>query len=317
MKTRIDSPAYLPVDRLVGGYLLVTATALAFPNRPANWPVVLLLHLAGALLMLYAPARRVLHPLARLWPAGARFVREAYPLLLLPALYAAIAGLNRAVYGGHYFDEVILRWEQYLFGGQPSQTWATHAPWLGLSEFLHGAYLSYYFIILVPPLVLYFQRRTHEFRVTVFSLLLVAAAHYLFFIFFPVQGPRYLFAAPSAGAMASGPLYQLTHKLLAAGSSQGAAFPSSHVGISVGQSVSTARFLPRWAPYITLLTLALAAATVYGGFHYLTDAVVGGVLGFVVAQIGQRVPQPRPRPVQPPLPVAVPAEEPELAGSAA
>ena len=67
MDTRTATSVYLPVDRLVGGYLLITAAALAFPNRPTNWPVLLAVHLAAATLMLYAP-RAGADPLAWLWP---------------------------------------------------------------------------------------------------------------------------------------------------------------------------------------------------------------------------------------------------------
>jgi membrane-associated phospholipid phosphatase len=124
----------------------------------------------------------------------------------------------------------------------------------------------------------------------VFALMLGFFVHYLCFIYFPVQGPRYLFPPP--GGEAAGGFFQaLAHRVLEAGSAQGAAFPSSHVGVSVVQTLVAARFLPRLAPLLALLTLGLALGAVYGGFHYAIDAVVGALLGvavFVIAAPLQR-----------------------------
>lgn len=46
------------MDRVVAGYPVLAATALAFPHRPAAWAPLLLGHilLAGALLALLIPA---------------------------------------------------------------------------------------------------------------------------------------------------------------------------------------------------------------------------------------------------------------------
>jgi membrane-associated phospholipid phosphatase len=209
-----------------------------------------------------------------------RHILDWSPLLLVPLLYKELAVLNTAVHGGAYFDDMIIGWEQALFGGQPSRDWAAAAPLLAISEPLHAAYLSYYFIIFVPPLVLFLRGRTAEFRAGVFALMLAFFTHYLFFIYFPVQGPRYLFPPPG-GELAGGYFYQLAHRVLEVGSAQGAAFPSSHVGVSVAQTLVVWRYLPRLTPVFALLTLGLALGAIYGGFHYATDAVAGVMLGCV------------------------------------
>jgi hypothetical protein len=67
---------------------------------------------------------------------------------------------------------------------------------------LHAAYLSYYFIIFVPPLRAV-PARPHAMRLPArrsFAVMLSFFAHYLFFIFFPVQGPRYLFPRRAASS---------------------------------------------------------------------------------------------------------------------
>ena len=277
------------MDRLFALYMLVSAVALVFPHRGPAWPLILAAHIAAAGLALGVPPFSAFSRAVReRMPRVAALIADAYPLLLIPVLYAELAPLNLAVWDGYYFDPLILDIEETIFGGQPSRVWAAAAPFLALSEMLHGAYLSYYFIIYGPPLALLLMGRREDFRFNVFAVMLVFFAHYLFFIYFPVQGPRYLFPAPG-GAIADGVLYQFTHRLLEAGSSQGAAFPSSHVGVAFAQAALAWRLLPKAAPWLAILATGLAAGAIYGGFHYATDAVAGLILGLLVVAVAPTV----------------------------
>lgn len=269
----------LPLDRLLAVYLLIAAAALAFPGRPSYWPLLLAAHLVPLFIAWPpGPVRNRLDARSGRSVSRVRAALDWAPLLLVPALYTELAVLNTAVHGGRYFDDVIIAWEQAVFRGQPSRDWAAAMPEIWLSEPLHFAYLTYYFIIFLPPIMLFVRNRTDAFRIAVFTLMLSFFLHYIFFIYFPVQGPRYLFPAP-AGELEAGMFYQLAHRVLEAGSAQGAAFPSSHVGVSVAQTLLTLRYLPRLAPLIAVLTVGLSAGAVYGGFHYATDALAGLVLG--------------------------------------
>lgn len=277
------------MDTVLGLYALLSAPAMFFPHRPDAWPVFLAGHLLAALLLLKAPPIRPLLRAAReRWPRVSRWVADWYPLLLIPFLYAELAPLNRAVHGGAYFDPLILRLEEAVFGGQPSREWAAALPVRWLSEALHASYLSYYVLIYGPPLLLYARGRRRDFRAMVLAVMLTFAAHYLFFIYLPVQGPRYLFEPPTGG-IEDGAVYRLTHRVLEAGSSQGAAFPSSHVAVAVAQTVACWRLAPALVAPVGLLTFGLAAGAVYGGFHYATDALAGAVLGATLAAFALRL----------------------------
>jgi membrane-associated phospholipid phosphatase len=279
----------LPLDRLFAIYLLTAVPALAFAHRPPAWPLLLALHTTAILLAWPVPAvQRALSRAASGVRRTVRAIVDWAPLLLVPLLYKELAILNTAVHGGGYFDEMVIAWEQVIFSGQPSRDWAAAAPRLWLSEPLHAAYLSYYFIIFVPPLLLFLKGRTAEFRAGVFALMLAFFTHYIFFIYFPVQGPRYLFPPPGA-ELANGYFYQLAHRVLEVGSAQGAAFPSSHVGVSVAQTLVVWRYLPRLTPVFALLTLGLALGAIYGGFHYATDAVAGILLGAAAFALAPRL----------------------------
>ena len=253
-------------------YLLVSGAALLFAHRPAVWPVLLVAHVGTAALLLLGDRFPIQIP---------RLIKDWYLLALVPLLYTELAVLNVAVHNGRYFDDTIIKWEDQIFNGQPSRELAAAFPNLFLSEFLHFSYIAYYFIIYGPFVWLYLRGRSADHQRAAFAVMLTFFAHYIFFIYFPVQGPRYLFPAP-AGEISTGPMYNLAHQILEAGSSRGAAFPSSHVGVAFAQTFMTFMLLKRWAPILTVLSTALAVGAVYGGFHYATDAVAGFLYAIVL-----------------------------------
>jgi membrane-associated phospholipid phosphatase len=273
-------PAWAPVHRFIAFWLLLTTPLLAVPVSPVGPRLALLaLHLAVASLLLWQP----LDPAAL--PGPGRFwreVRDWLPLVVVPLFYWETPLLAEAIHRGAMYDQVVLGWEAALFGGQPSQTMGTRWPWRWLSEPLHAAYLSYYLIIMGPPVALYLIKRRGAFRRVVFTFAVALIVHQAAFISFPVLGPRYLFPAPT-GPLEAGPLYQLTHRVLEGASSPGTAFPSSHVGISVAVTLAVFRERLWAAPLLAVLTTMLAVATVYGGFHYAVDALAGLALGVAVA----------------------------------
>lgn len=266
--------------RFLAFWLLATTPILALPGDRLVVRLLLLgLHLTVAAVLLHPGFH------ARAQQAGTGLAGGLYdwlPLLLAPAFYWEVPLLAGAIHGGVRFDAVVQAWEAAFFGGQPSRTLAARWPWLWLSEPLHAAYLSYYFFLLVPPVVLQWMGRREALREVIFTVVLVAIAHAAVFVVFPVLGPRYLFPAP-AGGLETGPLYRLTHMVLEQGSSPGTAFPSSHVGEALAVTIALARVAPRVAPWAGLLAAALALGTVYGGFHYAVDALAGASLGGALA----------------------------------
>jgi membrane-associated phospholipid phosphatase len=203
-------------------------------------------------------------------------------------MYWELPHLGGSLWGDRYFDGAVQGWEQGVFGYQPSMRWAAQWPSLALSELLHGAYLAYYPLIYAVPAVLFFRGRIGAFRDTLFALMLTFVLAYLVFIVFPVQGPRYLFAAPG-GALADGPLYRLTHAILEGGSSQGAAFPSSHAAVAVVQTVNARRHLHGALPLLLLITAGICFGAVFGGFHYGVDMVAGVGLGLLAGGLAPTV----------------------------
>jgi membrane-associated phospholipid phosphatase len=177
------------------------------------------------------------------------------------------------------FDPTVMRWEQHLFGAQPAVQWATRWSSLALSEVLHAAYLAYYAIIFAVPVALYVGGRRDAFGEATFVLMLTFVGCFLFYIAFPVAGPRY-FLTPAAGSP-NGPIRSVALLLLEARSSRGTAFPSSHVAVAVAQSILAVRYFGKRGAGIAVLSLGLAVGAVYGGFHFVVDVLAG--IGFGAA----------------------------------
>lgn len=255
-------------------YLAITTPLI----QPGVRPGASALHIAVLMLVLL-----------RLRAAKAGVLDQWMPLLAIPFLYGELPSL---MHSQRYHDGVIRHWEAMVFGVSPAATLAGRYPDRLLSEILHIGYLSYYPIIYVPPLVLFLRGREEAFRIVAFRLMLVYAVCFLVFALFPVEGPRYEWHDPPG--IAQGPVRQFTVALLNAGSSRGAAFPSSHVAVAVVQAVMSIRVLPTLAVPLCVATILLSIGAVYGGFHYGCDVLTGAALGLAIGLIGWRQLRQRP-----------------------
>jgi membrane-associated phospholipid phosphatase len=217
------------------------------------------------------------------------------PLVAIPFLYAELPTLMSGVRDG-YLDAVVQPWEYALFGGEtPARTLAPAiygvfgaGPGTVISEILFASYLSYYLIIYVPPVLLLLRRDHAMYARTVAGMMVAFLFCYLIFVVFPVEGPRYIWPAPD-GAM-HGPIRALTLRIVEAGSSQGAEFPSSHVAVSMAQSIMAFRWHRKLGIAAGIATALLSVAVVFAGFHYAVDVLAGLVVGAAVGLAAPSLP---------------------------
>ncbi|HEY9225091.1 MAG TPA: phosphatase PAP2 family protein [Gemmatimonadaceae bacterium] len=207
-------------------------------------------------------------------------VRDLLPLFVAPLLYVELPSII-AVLGTGYHDSAIQSFEALVFGDQPSRSLATRFPWRPASEVLHAGYLAYYVMIFVPALLLFKRGDRRGFGELVFALTVTYTICWVTFVTFPVQGPRYLWPAP--GEMPDGPIRRLAVNILEAGSSRGAAFPSSHMAVATVVALMSYRWMRTQAWLWVTIALLVGLGAVYGGFHYGVDVVAGFVLGAAVS----------------------------------
>jgi membrane-associated phospholipid phosphatase len=253
------------IDRLFLAYLLVnTAFVLARMQRLGDWPWLLAGNACATSLVLLL-ARL---PRSRL----TTFVGGIYPLLLAPAFYSQVGLMHLDLAFVH--DRAVQHWDQVLFGSQVSVTWHQRVPDAALSWVLHACYGSYYLIVPLVPLFLFFRRPAAAFERGIFILTLAEYGCYAAFTLFPVAGPRY-FWGNAIGAATTVLPARIVRSVLEGGSAYGTAFPSSHVAAAWCAVYALWGAERRAALVLAPIALGLAFGTVYGQFHYGTDALAG------------------------------------------
>ncbi len=257
-----------PVDWIVASYNAVLAVVwLGLASRVAGAPWPALAHAAAAGLPWL---------LRGLPPASprARALRDSYPLIGL-ALFWAELGPLQALRGTRPHDLFVQRLDLAIFGVHWHETWMSVMPGRWLSEAMYFAYFLYYLLLVIPPLAIGFRRGLRAFRSVVLALIITYLSCFVFYLAFPVYGPRAAGAA-SLAAAPDGFFHTLVERARATGDSPGTAFPSSHVAGAATIAWLGWRWLSRrWSAALTLAALAVALATVYTRNHYAVDALAG------------------------------------------
>jgi len=290
--------SYRFVDYATQTYLfLVGVLILFFHNESiSDFQLLLLAHGTGILVIhafIVGSARR---PENRFF----FFFRHFYPLLLYAFLYRESEQLN-LMFVTRYLDSVFITVEEWIFGFQPAVIFMNAVPHPVVSEFFYMSYFSYYVMIAVVGLALYFRKR-EAFWHYLAVLSFVFYVCFLAFIFLPVAGPpAFYMEIPRfvdqhrlpyyplefpPGAI-SGPFFHLMAILYRAFESGGGAFPSSHVAAALCVLFFSWRYLPRVRFLILAGTIALSVATVYCRYHYAVDVLAGAATAAVLIPIGE------------------------------
>jgi membrane-associated phospholipid phosphatase len=208
-------------------------------------------------------------------------LREAYPLLWLPALWIELEfaiGLLRTT----TVDQAILVLDLAVFGVHLDRVWLPAMPQVWFSEVMNFLYYAYYPLIFGPPIAVAVARRGDAFRDMTLRLLAVYLGCYLVYLAFPTVGPHE-FGVPFEGPHQDGFFYGLVAGAHATGNVRGAAFPSSHVAGAVTIALLGWRwFSPRIAILLTVETFGVIVSTVYTQHHYAIDSLAAIVWAFAI-----------------------------------
>lgn len=228
-------------------------------------------------------------------------LRVAVIMLTLSRWYPDTWEFNRIFIN---LDHVFASWEQGLFGCQPALLFSQMYPDWWVSEPLYMGYFAYFPMIFMLVVWFWFKR-PESLQRAAFIIMASFFVYYVLYIFIPVAGPQYYYAAPGVDAAnavfpevggyfhdmremypaagADGPFHCLVSMAHDAGERPTAAFPSSHIGVATILLILSIRHRVKGL-FFTLLPfyLLLCAATVYIHAHYLVDAIAGFITAFIV-----------------------------------
>lgn len=259
----------LKIDSLVVLYLLLTSSIIfLFRHKQKKTWNLYLLGNAVLVALFVAPETVDAHRFRAL-----QVLFDWTPLICL-GIFHRQTGLLTHLFHQRTFDDSIVRFEQRVFKENPCFYISNRLNFVWVSEFLHFCYFSFYLMIYGVPLYFYVVGQYSQFYQCVFAELLLFFVSYLTHSFIPVSGPRTLFAKIE-GPSSQGLFYKIVHKVLADHSTHGTAFPSSHVGTAFLLILLTWHFHTPLFYFLLPFASGLIISTVYGRFHYLTDALFG------------------------------------------
>ena len=243
-----------------------------------------------------------------LWPRRLMtFVRITVQMCLLCYWYPDTYEFNSTLPN---LDHIFARWDTVLFGCQPALEFHRLCPWPWFCEAVNMGYFSYYPMIVVVMVFFFLCRNKHYVEAS-FTVLCSFFLYYLIYIALPVAGPQFYFWAvppeviesgqfPALGTYFSlhtemlptpgdptGLFYRLVEQAQEMGERPTAAFPSSHIGITLILLLLVYPQSRRLFYVLLPFAVLLAMATVYIQAHYLVDAIAGVLTAYPVYRLSR------------------------------
>ncbi|MBO5787553.1 MAG: phosphatase PAP2 family protein [Bacteroidaceae bacterium] len=234
-----------------------------------------------------------------------RLVRMVSQMFLLNYWYPDTFEFNRIFPNlDHWFATL----EFDIFGCQPALLFEQVCSGIVWRELFNMGYWLYYPMIALVSFFCFF-RRPKEVDRTTFIIMASFFLYYMVYIFLPVAGPQFYFPVIGDELAVAGPYpeigsyFNLNPEITFAQEGKGAlftnlvglaqsagerptaAFPSSHIGVSVVLLILSFKTSKRLAAILFPVFVLLCCATVYIKAHYLIDAIAGLVTGVVVYYI--------------------------------
>lgn len=202
-----------------------------------------------------------------------------YPLAVIFITHLEVELFIHLIYGKDFsFDPLVKNWDSLLFGTNPHLHFHYLLSQRFWAEIWHLFYITYY-PLLAGSLLWVWTRRPKDYPRFVFVYLGIFLTFVTIFSFFPVIGPLDyrvgLFDGTSAVAT-------FVDVLFVFGAPDGAAFPSSHVGMSVSIFFLLQPMNKTIKTGILIVIIGISLSMVYASIHYAIDAAAGFLSGWLL-----------------------------------
>lgn len=267
---------------LLAYFSYTTVLALVLPLRPPIPAVTIAMNLAVGLGVWIVSRAESLRRLPLL-----KVLRNWYPLPMILLAYREMGWFAPPVHT-YELENAWVLWDRMVLND-----WGVRAiiEFLGpvLPSVLEMAYSLVYAVPVFGVAMLYLYKRPERTDRYMITFLLGTLAAYALFPYFPSEPPRTVFAGQDLPGYLT--IFRRFNLWLVGGYGiHISVFPSAHVAGAFCGAFGMICVLPehRWVGrFLLVLAVLIATATVYGRYHFLTDALAGFVLA-VAADIAGR-----------------------------
>jgi len=209
------------------------------------------------------------------------FFRILYPAALFTLFYEQTGGLMQLFFPG-FLDSQLIAFEKSILGVNPTFWIEQNILNVWLTEILSATYASYYFMILMFVIFMFFKGEYRVIKKALTAICITFFISYMLFYLYPIEGPRYFFAGQYAHDI-SGPVFRPIVEMFQEASVRGGCMPSSHIAVALIINIFCLIHYRRIGIVLIPINIGMALGTFYGRYHYVSDVIVGLAIGAVVA----------------------------------
>lgn len=208
------------------------------------------------------------------------FVRYIYPMFMGIFFYTATGGLMFLLFD-HFLDSQLVAFEKAVLGVNPTLYIDRHLLNVWVTELLSLSYFSYYPMIPIFVFTLFVKKQYRIISSATTTILLIFFSGYLLFFLYPIEGPRWHYAAQYINAI-EGPFFRpMVEYVIDNGAVRGGCMPSTHFAIFLALMLYCFKHYRKTGWLLLPICIGLGAGTVWGRFHYISDVIVGGIMGLL------------------------------------
>lgn len=201
-------------------------------------------------------------------------IRDIYPIIISGYFYSETVFYNKFIWDN--LDQKLIDLDQFIFGFQPSLVFSEIFSSKWFSELMYFGYFSFYLLIISFVIIAYYKLKEASIEL-IFKFSAAMLLFYLFFGIIPAAGPQFYFPSPEKDLPVAFVFDKIMHFIQANAEQPTAAFPSSHVGLSIIILLLLRKRVPLFFKIFIPFVIILILSTVYIKAHYAID-VIGGII---------------------------------------